>query len=95
VTIGECRALRERYHQLLVKARGHFPDADPVQLRRALQQSLNLPDHDDHRLTGFTMMCAMLQHGIEVQDVVKVLALAKLNLIAQQIENGTTTPDQQ
>jgi hypothetical protein len=41
------------------------------------------------------MMCAMLQHGIEVQDVVKVLALAKLNLIAQQIENGTTTPDQQ
>lgn len=79
--------------ELVYRALTWFPDADPAQLKRAVEQSFALGRYDDHDLVAFAMVCSMLKIGIPVEDVVQVVALTKLNLMGQQHQEGTARPD--
>jgi hypothetical protein len=79
--------------ELIDRARSWFPDANPSQLKRAVEQSFALNQYDDHGLIAFAMVCSMLKIGVAVEDVVQVLALTKINLMGQQHQDGGMHPD--
>ena len=79
--------------ELMVRARLWFPETDPVQLARAVEQALAIKSYDDHGLTAFAFIISMLKVGIPIEDVVQVVALTKLNLISQHLFDGGPHPD--
>jgi hypothetical protein len=79
--------------ELTQRARLWFPDVDPVQLARAVEQAFALKSYDDHGLTAFAIVVSMLKVGIPVEDVVQVVALTKLNLMSQHVSDGGQHPD--
>jgi hypothetical protein len=79
---------------LIQQARAWFPDADPAQLGRAVEQSLTLRNYDDHGLTAFAFVVSMLKAGIPIEDVVQIVALTKVNLMGQHRMDTGEHPDE-
>lgn len=79
--------------ELMTRARLWFPDTDPVQLARAVEQAFAIKSYDDHDLTAFAFVLSMLKVGIPVEDVIQVVALTKLNLMSQHVSDGGQHPD--
>jgi hypothetical protein len=79
--------------ELVERAQSWFPDVDPPQLKRVIEQSFSLNRYDDHDLIAFAFVCSMLKASIPIEDVVQIVAFTKLNLMGQQYLDSGAHPD--